>query len=223
MARKLKPRIVAITLILAVMVLAVGTLPNGYLAVRTACKKDGGLRINETVFVPGYFYKGHANRCLTCEEDVLSERFDYVDANIRWTHPLTDKKGLYRYSLATQGAPACKRWAESKEYASLRKKYASQTKCLVLLPIENPSPYVYEYRRIGVDGSFGTQLSLTELKISNVETSTTLATYRRYGYVSWLDDLLYEKPAYRWQCELPKYKNILNWFRTDVLRDPSKR
>ena len=87
--------------------------PLEFLAVHSACRRDGGVSIRKTDDVDGYWHGGYrmgpgfdGADCLLCAEQVAAGDFSYVEFE-RTTVKQEQTSGFVRFELAEAGDPAC--------------------------------------------------------------------------------------------------------------------
>ncbi len=165
---------------------------NGAFAVMSLCKHDGGERIFETTYTPGYLANETNYFCLGCVEAVGSRQFKYVDALVHFVpNGRFPSERYLRYSLGLKGHPDCETWSyRVGAKLSLRRAGVKDSECMRvnLLPTA-PTGYalVNSRSKIVVRGA---PIELNEWRVEKIGTRHVLARIRDYQFTSRLTALM---------------------------------
>jgi len=159
--------------------------------VNAACRRDGGLRIQERVSADGLWVQEQTfqSLCDLCIELVATGQFNYVDFKSPsggMHYPLAP--GYYRASLGRRDDPACFGFPSIRGFAA--------DACLVLtaLPGEPQSGYAFRVDSDGVGetdpntGQFLADTSIT-YEVIDVRRHAAVATFRQYKHAHYLSRL----------------------------------
>lgn len=209
----------------------------GKAAVEKLCAYDGGLRINETTYVPGYLFlvpsrPGADSDCLDCLSELGHHKFEYVDLYLPYderTHQVpsswvSDEVGYYRLSLSKLGDQRCDAFLKHLSLRHLGLGFAPD-ECVAVehLPMR-PAGYVFSTRfRQYVDEN-GVEIGVDEAFIVHEPTDRTIASLRNYIFTSsfWLPWDEASKGGHQdASCYLAGF-NSPREFKQRVLRDMTK-
>lgn len=176
---------VRLLLIAAVLLLIhVFAAPFGYLAVRDACNKEGGLHIAKADNVDGYLHAAeivdgrpqHID-CWRCAAQVADSEFEFVD--FERTKPMRlGPPGLVRFQLGPADASNC---MHGNQFDGL-----PVDKCVTVSRLEGVSDARYEYRRQRADRKALLGIEIRELRqtVYDLSTRKPIATYQFFDYAT---------------------------------------
>lgn len=128
---------------------------GGVLYFNYLCLTQGGLKVIKTVEnVDGYFDEGNKPGCgRGCVEDLLIERkYEFIEMEVKKPQKdfLTLEPGLYRFSRAEKGSPACELYYEEKSryhyYNEIPERYCVATERITTLK-SMYSAHLYDFDR----------------------------------------------------------------------------
>lgn len=202
---------------------------NGALAVMSLCKRDGGERIFETAYAPGYLLDETNYFCLGCFEAIGRHQFEYADARVEFVPKHRFPSNSYlRYSLGTKGDPECESWStQVNAEILLREAGIKEHECVrVRMLSREPSGYalINTRSKIGVRGA---TIELNEWSIQRTDTGNVFARIRDYQFTSKLTaamDMSGHGGNPNQNCmDLREYGQKVTTFGARVLRDQAKR
>jgi hypothetical protein len=191
--------------VLAIAALGVATLVGyfgydsyaGKKLVRELCAKDGGLKIYETTYVPGFLDETVRTRdCTSCFERLAKRQFEYVDIHLPARTPQ-----YYRYSLAPAGDARCDYWSKNvdlKRWAQYQRNVGiSEAQCVAVEPLaQMPNEYVYARVTGEVPNARAHVLEMEYYSIRHSASGLVIAEYRNYWF--------YEKVGYLYAIDAGK-------------------
>lgn len=163
---------------------------RGIAAVKQLCEKDGGERIFDTTYVPGYAtYNNRSHFCSACIELLGDRKFKYLDAEVDMGNGV---KSFFRYSLGKSGDARCETWSRQLDAPRLlRELDIREDECVIASELAGP-PDGYTYARHGstVDIGDRIQVAVDNWEISHAKSGAVLARVRDYQFTSKMTSLL---------------------------------
>lgn len=172
---------VVLVVSLLLLIIQITVSPLGYLAVKTACREEGGMRILQRVKVDGYWH-GVAgwsgvplSRCLTCPGQVARGDFEYVDAesfDLYTNKPI----GFVRFRLISRDEGTCYDGPSSADPPA--------GKCVSASPLESEPTQGYKFQSDVIRRSdyFGASILEQRRQIIDINSRQAIATHSFFSH-----------------------------------------
>jgi hypothetical protein len=162
--------------------------PRGIAAVKELCAKDGGLRVDDTVFVDGYLAPEGTPRCIPCRDYLPKRLFEYVETYLPdGSGYLGDSgPGYYRYTLSTIGDVRCEGSERDPIFRQAKASWGfRENECLAVerLP-DRISQFSWKRQQdtLRIDGDI--EIARYDFVVFEIDSHRVLARHRDYAFTS---------------------------------------
>lgn len=205
----------------------------GQRAVAELCKRDGGITINATTFVSGFFDLMYSNSCASCVDWLLLREYEWVGfQGDPSQYGGKGAPGFYRMMIRPYGSRECSSVVTVEAAPNARRRETGlrlpDDTCIALIPAgAAPNEMVLERHLSKIDYHWFNLVIVSEVRIRDMQTGRTLGQYRNYSYTSTIAKALDEsnhigKPDAECPAPAGGFFNIEQFVR-QILRDESKR
>jgi hypothetical protein len=205
----------------------------GQRAVAELCKRDGGITINATTFVSGFFDLMYSNSCASCVDWLLPREYEWVGfQGDPSQYGGKGAPGFYRMMIRPYGSRECSSVVTAEAAPNARRREMGlrlpDDTCIALIPAgAAPNEMVLERHLSEIDYHWFNPVIVSEVRIRDMQTGRTLGQYRNYSYTSTIAKALDEsnhigRPDAECPAPAGGFFNIEQFVR-QILRDESKR
>lgn len=205
----------------------------GQRAVAELCKRDGGITINATTFVSGFYDLMYSNECSSCVDWLLPREYEWVGFRGDPTqYGVKGAPGFYRMTIRPYGSGDCSSVVTAEAAPNARRREMGlrlpDDTCIALIPTgAAPDGMVLERRLSKIDYRWFNPVIVSEVRIRDMRTGGTLGQYRNYSYTSTIAKALDEsnhigEPDAKCPAPAGGFFSLERFVR-QILRDESKR